>query len=158
MCFVPQHRGELPFATSRKTEGAGKHNSKKPRCLNRRHEQSRTDRTSVFYVDRVFLTLKAVRNLITVLVGQSLSAFCTTSLENVSAVGCLHSLSEAVFLFSLTLFGLVCSEHLMHLLDFFRKRLAYSTYEAVLRFYTMTVYIILQGIYFCQGFFSIFFQ
>lgn len=71
---------------------------------------------------------------LSVLVGQSLSALSTTSLKNVSAVCCSHSFSKAVFLFSLTLFGLVCSEHLMHLLEFFRKRLAYSTFEAVLRF------------------------
>ena len=45
------------------------------------------------------------------LVGKSLSALCTTSLENVSAVCGLHSLSEAMLLFSLTLFGLVSSEH-----------------------------------------------
>ena len=45
------------------------------------------------------------------LVGQSLSALCTSSLQNVSAVGSLHSLSETVLLFSLTLFGLVSSEH-----------------------------------------------
>ena len=47
----------------------------------------------------------------TELVGQSLSALCTSSLQNVSAVGSLHSLSETVLLFSLTLFGLVSSEH-----------------------------------------------
>ena len=45
------------------------------------------------------------------LVGQSLSAFCTSSLENVSAVGSSHSLSETVLLLSLTLFGLISSEH-----------------------------------------------
>ncbi len=45
------------------------------------------------------------------LVGQSLSAFCTSSLENVSAVCSSHSLSETVLLLSLTLFGLVSSEH-----------------------------------------------
>ena len=44
-------------------------------------------------------------------VGQSLSALCTTSLENCSAVCSFHSLSETVLLFSLTLFGLVSSEH-----------------------------------------------
>ena len=45
------------------------------------------------------------------LVSQSLSAFCTSSLENVSAVSSSHSLSETVLLLSLTLFGLVSSEH-----------------------------------------------
>ena len=45
------------------------------------------------------------------LVGQSLSALCTASLQNGSAVRSLHSLSEAMLLFSLTLFRLVSSEH-----------------------------------------------
>ena len=45
------------------------------------------------------------------LVGQSLSAFCTSSLQNVSAVGSSHSFSETVLFLSLTLFGLVSSEH-----------------------------------------------
>ena len=45
------------------------------------------------------------------LVGQSLSALCTSSLQNVSAVGSLHSLSETMLFLSLTLFGLVSSEH-----------------------------------------------
>ena len=44
-------------------------------------------------------------------VGQSLSALSAASLENVSAVCGLHSLSEAMLLFSLTLFRLVSSEH-----------------------------------------------
>ena len=52
-------------------------------------------------------------------IGQSLSAFCASSLKNVSAVGSLHSLSEAMLLLSLTLLGLICSEHFLHLLDFF---------------------------------------
>ena len=46
------------------------------------------------------------------LVGKSLSALCTSSLENVSAVSSSHSLSETVLLLSLTLFGLVSSEHI----------------------------------------------
>ena len=54
----------------------------------------------------IILSYVAVR-----LVGQSLSALCTSSLQNVSAVGSLHSLSETMLLLSLTLFGLVSSEH-----------------------------------------------
>ena len=50
------------------------------------------------------------------LVGQSFSALCASSLEYVSAVSSFHSLSEAMLLFSLTLFRLVSSEHRMHLL------------------------------------------
>ena len=46
-------------------------------------------------------------------IGESCSAFSAASLENLSAVGSSHSLSEAVFFFSLTLFGLVSSEHLV---------------------------------------------
>ena len=52
------------------------------------------------------------------LISQSLSAFCASSLQNVSAVGSSHSLSEAVLLLSLTLFGLVSSEHGWHLLRY----------------------------------------
>ena len=44
--------------------------------------------------------------------GESLSSLCTSSLENVSAVGGLHSLAETVLNFSLALFGLISSEHL----------------------------------------------
>ena len=47
------------------------------------------------------------------LVSQSFSAFSASSLQYVSAVSSSHSLSEAVFLFSLTLFGLIGSEHLL---------------------------------------------
>ena len=47
---------------------------------------------------------------------QSLSALCTSSLENVSAVSGLHSLAEAMLLFSLTLLRLVGSEHFCFLL------------------------------------------
>ena len=55
----------------------------------------------------VFIRLIKIRRL----VGQSLSALCTASLQNGSAVGSLHSLSEAMLLFSLTLLRLVSSEH-----------------------------------------------
>ena len=64
------------------------------------------------------------------LIGQSLSALCASSLKNVSAVCSSHSLSEAVLLFSLTLFGLVSSEHYMHLLDVYRKRVALQPFYA----------------------------
>ena len=50
-------------------------------------------------------------------IGQSLSAFSASSLKNVSAVGSSHSFSEAMLLLSLTLFGLVSSEHYLHLLQ-----------------------------------------
>jgi len=51
------------------------------------------------------------------LIGKALSAFCASSLEHLSAVSSCHSLSEAVLLLSLSFLGLVCSEHLMHLLN-----------------------------------------
>ena len=68
-------------------------------------------------------------------IGQSLSAFCASSLKNVSAVGSLHSLSEAMLLLSLTLLGLVSSEHFLHLLESLSEACCFS---AFLRFYTMT--------------------
>ena len=52
-------------------------------------------------------------------VRQSLSALCASSLEDVSAVGSLHSLAEAVLFLSLTLLRLVSSEHDWHLLKVF---------------------------------------
>ena len=45
------------------------------------------------------------------LVGQSLSALSTSSLENVATIRGLHSLSEAMLLLSLALLRLVSSEH-----------------------------------------------
>ena len=56
------------------------------------------------------------------LIGESCSALCASSLEDVSAVGSLHSFTEAVFLFALTLLRLICSKHiLLHLLKRDRK-------------------------------------
>ena len=49
-------------------------------------------------------------------VGQSLSAFCTSSFQNFSAISGLHSFSETVFLFPLDFFRLVRSKHYEHLL------------------------------------------
>ncbi len=46
------------------------------------------------------------------LVGQTSAALITTSLENLSAVGGSHSLAEAMFLASLSLLRLICSEHM----------------------------------------------
>ena len=51
------------------------------------------------------------------LVGQSLSALGTSSLENVATIRGLHSLSEAMLLLSLTLLRLVSSEHFGYLLQ-----------------------------------------
>ncbi len=42
---------------------------------------------------------------------ESLSALCASSLEDLSSISGLHTLAEAVLLFSLALFRLVCSEH-----------------------------------------------
>ena len=46
--------------------------------------------------------------------GQSGSALCASSLENLSSVGGAHSFAEAVLLGSLQLLGLVSSKHLCH--------------------------------------------
>lgn len=57
------------------------------------------------------------------LICESRSALSAASLEYFSAVCGLHSLSEAVFLFSLALFRLIGSKHRdLHLLARFRKR------------------------------------
>ena len=52
-----------------------------------------------------------------ILVGQSLSALGTSSLENFATIRGLHSLSEAMLLLSLTLLRLVGSEHFGYLLQ-----------------------------------------
>ena len=109
-------------------------------------------------------------------VRQSLSALCASSLEDVSAVGSSHSLAEAVLLLSLTLFRLVSSEHGWHLLavvccgellcagpafgsvrgapDSEAWRAAHRRFcREILRFYTMTIYIISIFRRICQQFF-----
>ena len=48
-------------------------------------------------------------------VGELESALLASSLENLTAVSRAHSLSEAVFLASLSFLRLVCSEHYPHL-------------------------------------------
>ncbi len=50
-----------------------------------------------------------------ILVRESCSALSASSLENLAAVGSLHSLSETMLFLSLTLFRLV-SKHSLHLL------------------------------------------
>lgn len=45
------------------------------------------------------------------LVRQSLSSFCSTSLQHLSASGRCHSLTETVYFASLSLFGLIGSFH-----------------------------------------------
>ena len=72
------------------------------------------------------------------LVGQSLSALCTSSLQNVSAVGSLHSLSETMLLLSLTLFGLVSSEHNGTSLN--SKSEAYRPQDTMHAFYSDNIY------------------
>ena len=96
--------------------------------------------------------------------GQSLSALSAASLQNGSSVRSLHSLSEAVLLFSLTLFRLVSSEHLLHLLKVLIGSVGRfapcepNGYLAILRFYTMTFHIIHDEYAFCQVFFEIFLE
>jgi len=54
----------------------------------------------------------AVLRLCTDLVSQTSAALITASLENLSAVCGSHSLTETVFLASLSLLRLICSEHM----------------------------------------------
>ena len=84
------------------------------------------------------------------LVGESLSAFCTSSLENVSAIGSLHSLSETVLLLSLTLFGLISSEHSGTSLRFGFGSVSDSTQWTL---FTVTSFIIHAKRGVCQVFF-----
>ena len=85
------------------------------------------------------------------LVGQSFSALCASSLEYVSAVSSLHSFSEAMLLFSLTLFGLVSSEHRLHLL-MVKIGSVSPFFSLEYAFYTMTRYIITDSFQFVKGF------
>ena len=54
-------------------------------------------------------------------VSKSCSALSAASLQHFSAVGSLHSLSEAVLLLSLALFRLICSKHTRTSLQFYGK-------------------------------------
>ena len=45
-------------------------------------------------------------------VGEASATLIASSLENLSAVSSCHSLSETVFLASLSLLRLICSEHM----------------------------------------------
>ena len=93
-------------------------------------------------------------------VGQSLSALCTSSLKNCSSVCRSHSLSEAMLLFSLTLFGLISSEH-YSAPPWVVESEAFSSGRPIfcrnstdyLRLYTMTSCIIHDKVGFCQVFF-----
>ena len=72
------------------------------------------------------------------LVGQSLSALCTSSLQNVSAVGSSHSLSETMLFLSLTLFGLVSSEH--NGTSLMLESEAYRPKDTIHAFYSDSIY------------------
>ena len=95
------------------------------------------------------------------LVSESLSAFCTSSLQNVSAVCSSHSFSETVLFLSLTLFGLVSSEHNGTSLK--SKSEAYRPQDTMHAFYSDNIYYIrnesfLSRVFFILGnFFFIFF-
>ena len=100
-----------------------------------------------------------------ILVRQSLSALCTSSLEYVSTVSGSHSLSEAMLSFSLALFGLIRSKHLYNLLIvskyYFLKLIRVRRCSPLaamphFRFYTMTKYIIYYSGGVCQEFFEFF--
>ena len=92
------------------------------------------------------------------LVGKSLSALCTSSLQNVSAVGSLHSLSETMLFLSLTLFGLVSSEH--NGTSLVLESEAYRPKDTIHAFYSDSIYYIrkeriLSSVFFILGDFFI---
>ena len=99
-----------------------------------------------FYVGRLTLVLCNVKSI-----GQSFSALCASSLEYVSAISSFHSFSEAVLLFSLTLFRLIGSEHRMHLLCTKSEAFAFQQLNTLLHndsvHYTRFISI-------CQAFFK----
>ena len=66
------------------------------------------------------------------LICQSFSAFSASSLKNVSAVSCSHSLSESVLFFSLSFLGLICSEHYCHLLGICSEACCFSAFSTLL--------------------------
>ncbi len=66
------------------------------------------------------------------LISQSFSAFCASSLKNVSAVSSSHSLSKAVLFFSLSFFRLICSEHYCHLLGICSEACCFSAFSTLL--------------------------
>ena len=65
------------------------------------------------------------------LVCQLLSALSSASCENFAAVGCCHSLSEAVLLFSVELLRLICPFHLRNLLESVCWRLCGPKYKVL---------------------------
>ena len=88
-------------------------------------------------------------------IGESCSALSAASLENLSAVGSSHSLSEAVFHFSLPFLGLICSEHSAHLLtpvvSIYENQVLSLKFHAVRNQATRTaLYIIKEIEPFCQ--------
>ena len=86
---------------------AGSDHNEKPRWHRNKHCAA-SKRHRRFYRKYTPQNIPAV---IFSLVGQSFSALGASSLQDVSAVSGSHSLSEAVLLFSLTLFGLISSQH-----------------------------------------------
>ena len=88
-------------------------------------------------------------------IGQSFSALRASSLEYVSAVSSLHSLSEAMLLLSLTLFRLISSEHpFAPPLDMIGSVSPFQAWNTL--FHTMTRYIIPYRLHFVKTFFDFF--
>ena len=90
-------------------------------------------------------------NYVTELIGKTSSTLGASSFKNFSTVSCSHSLSETVFLFSLSLLGLLGSLHDLHLLVYFLTSLSYikeRPYES--RIYYKT------NLFICQDFFYFF--
>jgi hypothetical protein len=88
---------------------------------------------------------------VTELIGKTSSTLGASSFKNFSTVSRSHSFSETVFLFSLSLLGLIGSLHDLHLLVYFLTSLSYikeRPYES--RIYYKTKMSI------CQEFFYFF--
>ena len=66
----------------------------------------------------LYVTILCDCHCVTELVGELCSTLGASSLKNFSTVCGCHSLSKAMFLFSLSLLRLICSLHDMHLLWF----------------------------------------
>ncbi len=73
----------------------------------------------------VSLTLCFESRTLLRLVSKASATLIASSLQNFASVCCGHSLSEAVFLASLSLLGLICSKHIrtsFYILTFFNLK------------------------------------
>ena len=90
-------------------------------------------------------------------IGEASSTLGASSLKNFSAVSGCHSLSEAMFLFSLSLFRLICSLHDSTSFNFF-KRQKTRLPRLSLRIHTKASYIITEKSQFVNRNLKLFFK